>query len=248
MTGILEICCTSFESAKIAAEGGANRIELCDNLFEGGTTPSAGMILKIKDKVDIGLYVIIRPRGGDFVYSDDEFRIMQKDIQFCHDIGVDGIVSGVLTIDGDIDVEHTKQLVELSGNMDFTFHRAFDLVRNPEKALQDVISTGTSRILTSGLENNVVEGSEMLKDLVELAGNDIKIMAGGGLKSANIQEIIDTTGCNEFHTTAKVWVNSTFIHQSDVKMNGSADIPQDMIMVASLEEVKKLRNIIDGKI
>jgi len=248
MSGILEICCTSFESAEIAAQGGANRIELCDNLFEGGTTPSAGMIRRIKDKVDIGLYVIIRPRGGDFVYSDDEFMIMQEDIKLCRENGVNGIVSGVLLANGDIGVERTKRLVGLAGEMDFTFHRAFDLVRDPEKSLQDVISTGASRILTSGLQNNVVQGREMLKNLVELAGENIKIMAGGGLKSTNIQEIIDNTGCREFHTTAKVWVDSRFSYQSDVKMNGLADIPEDKLMRASIEEVIKLRSIIDDKI
>ena len=248
MPGILEICCTSFESAEIAAEGGADRIELCDNLFEGGTTPSAGMIRQIKDKVDIGVYVIIRPRGGDFVYSADEYMIMQDDIKLCREIGVDGIVSGVLLANGDIDVERTKRLVGLAGEMDFTFHRAFDLVRDPEKSLQDVISTGASRILTSGLQNNVVQGREMLKNLVELAGENIKIMAGGGLKSSNIEDIIDNTGCREFHTTAKVWVDSRFSYQSDVKMNGLADIPEDKLMRASIEEVIKLRSIIDDKI
>ena len=247
MPGILEICCTSIESAEIAAKGGAERIELCDNLFEGGTTPSAGMIRQIKDKVDIDLYIIIRPRGGDFVYSADEFLIMQEDIKYCRRIGVDGIVSGVLKADGSIDIERTKQLVERSGDMDFTFHRAFDLVRDPKQALQDVISTGASRILTSGLQNNVVEGSKMLKQLVQWAGDDVKIMAGGGLKSSNIEEVIDTAGCNEFHTTAKVWANSTFNYPTDVKMHGTTDIPEDKIMVASLEEVKKLRSIIDDK-
>ena len=244
MSGILEICCTSFESAKIAAKGKADRIELCANLFEGGTTPSAGMIKLIKDKVDIGLYVIIRPRGGDFVYSADEFIIMQEDIKLCKEIGVDGIVSGVLTADGDIDVPRTKQLVELSGEMDFTFHRAFDHVRNPAQALQDVITTGAARILTSGLHNNVVEGHDMLKYLVGQSKDDIKIIAGGGLKSANIKDII-STGCQEYHTTAKTWVESNSNLQTAVKMNGSLDIPEDKRMIVSLAEVQKLRSIID---
>ena len=244
MPGILEICCTSFESANTAAAGGANRIELCDNLFEGGTTPSAGMIQLIKDKVDISLYVIIRPRGGDFVYSTAEFTIMQEDIKLCQEIGVDGIVSGVLTAAGDIDIERSKQLVVLAGAMDFTFHRAFDLVGDPVQSLQDVISTGAARILTSGLQNNVVEGRKMLKNLVDLAGSEIKIMAGGGLKSANINEIM-STGCREYHTTAKTWISSKSSCQSAVKMNGSADIPEDKRMVVSLEEVQKLRSIID---
>ena len=245
MPGVLEICCTSQESAEIAAAGGADRIELCDNLFEGGTTPSAGMIQAINDKVDISLYVIIRPRGGDFVYSADEFMIMQEDINHCQKIGIDGIVSGLLLANGDVDVERTNQLVELSGKMDFTFHRAFDLVRDPEQALQDVICTGAARILTSGLQNNVVEGREMLKNLVELAEGNIRIMAGGGLKSANIGEII-SSGCREYHTTAKTWVNSTSNYQTGVKMNGLADIPEDKRMVVSLQEVQKLRSIIDG--
>jgi len=246
MAGILEICCTSLESAEIAVAGGANRIELCANLYEGGTTPSAAMIKLIKQKVDIGLYVIIRPRGGDFVYSDDEFMIMQEDISYCQEAGVDGIVCGILTADGDIDVGRTRQLVELCGEKDFTFHRAFDLVNNPAVALHEVISTGAKRILTSGLRNNVVEGNSMLQKLVELAGNDIIIMAGGGVNLDNIEELIATTGCLEFHTTAKTWINSNANHQSEVRMNGIPEIPEDKRMVTSIDIVRRMRNILDN--
>jgi copper homeostasis protein len=191
------------------------------------------------------LYVIIRPRGGDFVYSAEEFAVMQDDIKYCQDQGVNGIVSGVLTTEGDIDVERTKLLVGFTGVMDFTFHRAFDLARDPARALQDVISTGASRILTSGLQNSVIEGSQMLAKLIELAREDIKIMAGGGLKSSNIEEIITTTGCKEFHTTAKTYLQSLVNYQTGVLMNSSADIPEDKRMLASIDEVRRLRKILN---
>ncbi len=244
---VLEICCTSIESAKIAAEGGAQRIELCDNLFEGGTTPSFGMIHQLKEKVDIDLYVLIRPRGGDFIYTADEFNIMQQDIKICAERGVDGIVSGLLTADGSVDVSRTRKLVELAGTMDFTFHRAFDLVREPEQALPDVITTGARRILTSGLQNNVLDGAIMLQNLVSLAGNNIVIMAGGGLTSGNMTAVIASTDCREFHTTAKTWVATDSTHKSLVKMNGIPGIPEDKKLIASLQEVQELRRILDEK-
>ena len=214
-------------------------------IFEGGTTPSPGMIRIVKEKLTIGLYILIRPRGGDFIYSEEEFEIMLADIDYCKEIGVDGIVSGVLTKEGAVDVIRTKLLVEHSQGMDFTFHRAFDTVDDAEQALIDVISTGASRILTSGLENNVVEGGSMLKKLVEISNDEIIIMAGGGLKSSNMDDIIKRTGCNEYHSTAKTWVNSTSNNHSHVRMNGLLEIPEDKRMIASLDEVQRLKEILD---
>lgn len=245
MPGILEICCTSFQSARIAQHEGANRIELCDNIFEGGTTPSRGMIRQVCYKLDIDCYVLIRPRGGDFNYSIDEFEIMKADIQSCKEVGVEGIVSGVLTSQGNIDIERTKELVDLSGEMDFTFHRGFDMVSDPEKSLKDVIRTGAKRILTSGLQNNLVEGVPLIKDLLKWAKNDIKIMVGGGLKSNNINEIIEKTGCQEYHTTAKTWVDNNIEYETMLRLNGSSDIPENMQMLASPNEIQQLRDIID---
>jgi copper homeostasis protein len=245
MPGILEICCTSFQSALIAQQEGANRIELCDNIFEGGTTPSLGMISQVCNKLDIDCYVLIRPRGGDFNYSDDEFEIMKSDIQSCKEAGVEGIVSGVLTPQGNIDIERTKELVALSGEIDFTFHRAFDLVSDPEKSLKEVISTGAKRILTSGLQNNLVEGIPLIQNLLIWAKNDIKIMVGGGLNSNNITEIIEQTGCQEYHTTAKTWVDNNIEYDSMLKLNGSSDIPENKQMLASPIEIRLLRDIID---
>ncbi|MEN8250156.1 MAG: copper homeostasis protein CutC [Bacteroidota bacterium] len=245
MKGTLEICCTSYESASIADSAGADRIELCDNIFEGGTTPGPGLISRVCDNLNIDCYVLIRPRGGDFVYSDDEFEIMKADIRYCKEQGAEGIVSGVLTETGEVDVERTKQLVALVGDMDFTFHRAFDLTVDPQKALHDVIKTGASRILTSGLQNNVVEGKVMLRDLANWAGSDIKIMAGGGLKSSNFREVMDFTGCKEFHTTAKTWKFNQPKKGNDVPMNGAKDIPEDKVMVVSAEEINKIKEILE---
>jgi len=245
MPGILEICCTSYESALIAQQEGANRIELCDNIFEGGTTPSAGMIKQVCDNLNIDCYILIRPRGNDFYYSKDEFEIMKSDIEYCKEAGVKGIVSGVLSENGNIDIERTRELVEISGTMDFTFHRAFDLVENPEISLQDIIKTGAKRILTSGLQNNVVDGLATIQKLLSWAKNDIKIMVGGGLNSNNIDDLIERTGCQEYHTTAKNWVKSDADFKSNVKLNGSTDIPEDKRMVASADEVRLLREILD---
>lgn len=246
MGRILEICCTSFESARNADQSGADRLELCDNIFEGGTTPSLGLIKKVKKQLKIKLYALIRPRGGDFCYSADEFEIIKYDIDSCRQEGVDGIVSGVLNIDGTIDVVRTKELVIRSQDMDFTFHRAFDLVKDYRKGLEDVIATGASRILTSGLKENVVDGAATLKDLLERSNGRIIVMAGGGLNSKNIQKIIDETGCNEFHTTAKKWINSSSQVKPNINLNASKDIPETMKMVASTDEIDKLKIFINA--
>lgn len=244
MPGILEICCTSYDSAIIAQQAGANRIELCDNIFEGGTTPSIGIIRQVCSYLGIPCYILFRPRGGNFIYSDKEFEVMKEDIRYCREAGVQGIVSGILSDHCGIDVDRTTELVNLAGDMDFTFHRAFDLVVDPMKSLQEVISTGASRILTSGLKNTVGEGMSMIKQLIKWSNSEINIMAGGGLSSVNISELINETGCMEFHTTAKSW-KSTAVNCNSVSMNSLKDIPEDKIMVTSAEEINKLREIID---
>lgn len=245
MTQFLEICCTSFQSALVAQQNGANRIELCDNIFEGGTTPSAGMIQQVCTDLSIDCYVLIRPRGGDFTYTDVEFEIMKADIRFCKEAGVKGIVSGALKPDSSIDVKRTKELVDVAGEMDFTFHRAFDVGEDPEKSLKDVIRTGAKRILTSGLQNSVLDGLPLIQNLLKWAKNDIKIMAGGGLNSSNISEIIELTGCQEYHTTAKVWTDDASTYNTLVRLNSSPDIPENKQMLASADEIRLLKDIID---
>lgn len=244
MRRILEICCTNFESAKIAELGGADRIELCANIFEGGTTPSDGMIKAVVDALSIDVYVLIRPRGGDFVYSDQEFDIMLHDIRRSVDLGAKGIVSGVLNPDYTIDIERTNLLIKAADAAEFTFHRAFDLVEDQFLALEQLKSIGAHRVLTSGGKANVEEGADRLAELVLRSEGAIKILAGGGLKSTNVVSVLGA-GCSEFHTTAKQWVDSPTVMLPKIPMNGSKDIPENELMMASLEEIKGIRAAID---
>ncbi|MCT4628979.1 copper homeostasis protein CutC [Winogradskyella sp.] len=194
---LLEICANSYQSAKNAQVAGAHRIELCQELSVGGITPSYGLLKKVVENLQIPVFVLIRPRAGNFVYSVDEFEIMKANIQICKDLGCKGIVSGVLNNDNTIDVERTKALIELSKPLSFTFHRAFDEVKNPKKTLEQLIDLGVDRVLTSGQKSTAENGLELLKELNEIANNKIVILAGGGInvdnafkfKDAEIQEI-----------------------------------------------------------
>lgn len=235
----LEVISFSIESCKTAVEAGAQRIELCDNPIEGGTTPSAGMIKVARALAPIQLFPIIRPRGGDFLYSDDEFKMMQEDIRLCKELGCDGVVIGLLTKDGKVDIERTAKLVELAYPLGVTFHRAFDRVQNHRSALEEVINCGCERILTSGLYPTVSEGKDVLKELVELAKGRITIMPGSGLRASNLKEIAQYTGAKEFHSSARMDKNSLMSYQN----------PQmkETLKYAVLdgEEVRKMRTILD---
>lgn len=235
----LEVISFSIESCKTAVEAGAQRIELCDNPMEGGTTPSAGMIKVARALAPIQLFPIIRPRGGDFLYSDDEFKMMQEDIRLCKELGCDGVVIGLLTKDGKVDIERTAKLVELAYPLGVTFHRAFDRVQNHRSALEEVINCGCERILTSGLYPTVSEGKDVLKELVELAKGRITIMPGSGLRASNLKEIAQYTGAKEFHSSARMDKNSLMSYQN----------PQmkETLKYAVLdgEEVRKMRTILD---
>lgn len=204
MKYILEVIAFSIESCSTIERAGAHRIELCDNPGEGGTTPSYGFIKAAREKVSIDLFPIIRPRGGDFLYNDDEFRIIQKDIQVCKELHCSGVVIGLLKKDGTVDTARTQQLVELAYPMEVTFHRAFDRVRDAQQALEDVIQTGCNRILTSGLHPTVSDGKTVLQQLVQQARGRIAIMPGSGLRASNIAQIAQHTGATEFHTSARV--------------------------------------------
>jgi len=205
---LLEVIAFSVESCATIEKAGAHRIELCDNPGEGGTTPSYGFIKKAREKVSIDLFPIIRPRGGDFLYSADEFDMMLKDVQLCKELHCDGVVIGLLDKDGRVDKGRTQKLVEAAYPLEVTFHRAFDRVRDAQEALEDVIAAGCTRILTSGLHPTVSEGKEVLQQLVQQAHGRIIIMPGSGLRAANIGDIAATTGATEFHTSARKAVDS----------------------------------------
>jgi len=197
----LEICANSYQSAKNAQEAGAHRIELCQELSVGGITPSYGLLKKVSEELSIENCVLIRPRSGNFVYSDSEFELIKYNINICKDLKCHGIVSGILNPDNSIDIKRTKKLIELSKSLSFTFHRAFDCVPNPFKALEQLIDLGVDRILTSGQEVSAEKGLELLKKLKEKANGRIGILPGSGINPDNAKYFKDA-GFNELHTSA----------------------------------------------
>jgi copper homeostasis protein len=200
---IVEICADSVESATVAQAAGAGRIELCSALAEGGVTPSAGLIETVRRNTDISMHVLIRPRSGDFLYNDTEFSVMRRDIDTAGEAGADGIVTGILRSDGTIDVERTALLAEYAAPMSLTFHRAFDLCRDPGKGLEDVLATGASRLLTSGQARSAIEGASVIKSLVTGAAGRIIIMPGGGIDEYNIALLATGTGASEYHLSGR---------------------------------------------
>ena len=204
----LEVIGFDIESCLLAQSAGAHRIELCDNPGDGGTTPSYGFIKAAREKLQIDLYPIIRPRGGDFLYSDEEFEIMKTDVQMCKELGCNGVVIGMLHADGKVDTERCRALVDIASPLGVTFHRAFDRTYDPIKALEDIISIGCERILSSGLRPTALEGADLIKDLIRQAGGRTIIMPGSGLRANNIIEIAERTGAVEFHTSARTDAHS----------------------------------------
>ncbi len=203
MKHILEVIAFSIESCSLAQASGAQRIELCDNAGEGGTTPSFGFLQEARKKVSIELYPIIRPRGGDFLYSPEEFEIMKQDIRLCKKLGCDGIVAGMLTAEGMVDKAKTTQLADLAYPMGLTFHRAFDRTADPFLAMEDIIESGCERILTSGQMPDALAGAGLIAELIRLSAERIIIMPGSGIRSSNITEIAQRTGAVEFHSSAR---------------------------------------------
>ncbi len=230
----LEVIGFTIESCLIAQAAGAHRIELCDNPSEGGTTPSYGFIKAAREKLTIELYPIIRPRGGDFLYSEAEFEIMKADVQLCKDLDCNGVVIGILLPNGTVDKERCKQLVDIAYPMGVSFHRAFDRTADPFKALEDIISIGCERILTSGQKPSVNEGMQLLVDLVQQANKRIIIMPGSGVRAENIVALANQTNALEFHTSARININSKmeFINNS---MN-----EQLITVAADSNEIKRI--------
>jgi copper homeostasis protein len=242
----LEICVDSVESAVAAETGGAQRIELCSALSEGGLTPSIGMIKEVRSRVGLGVYVMIRPRGGDFFYSGQELAVMRDDIVAARAAGADGVVLGLLTADGEIDVRHTTELVALARPMQVTFHRAIDMTRDMGQALEDVIRTGADRILTSGGEANAMLGSARAATLIQAAKDRIRVMICGNVRSENLQQIAETTGAHEFHAALRTPAPSPLTFRNRNLSMGEPGADEYMRYAVLPENVAKLRKAIES--
>ncbi len=245
----LEICANSVASCVEAQKGGAYRVELCAAIPEGGTTPSYGEMSIARELLNIKLNVIIRPRGGDFLYSEIEHKAMLKDIEAARSIGVDGIVIGCLTAEGDVDMDRNRELIEAAGEMSVTFHRAFDKCRNPKEALEHIIELGCDRILTSGQKPKAEQGVPLLKELVEQAGDRIIIMPGSGVNEDNISFIASQTGAREFHLSARVPVKSGMKYRNEEVSMGGTNITIDEFVkdVTSAKRVMETLNQLGSK-
>lgn len=238
MNYIIEIATQDFLTTKAAVDGGANRIELCAALSEGGITPSYGMIKKCREAFAVPLFPIIRPRSGDFLYSEEEFDAMMNDVKLCKDLGCDGIVIGLLNKDGSLDVKRTAKLIHLAYPLDLTFHRAFDRCADPFKTMEELIELGCGRILTSGHQVTAPGGVDLLAQLIKAADNRIVIMPGSGVRKENIKALAEQTGAVEFHASLRRArkTGMAFIHPA---FAGSEESYANPLVEA--EEVRALR-------
>lgn len=235
----LEICANSVSSAIAAQAGGADRIEFCQNLEAGGTTPSHGQIETLKRHVRIPAHVLIRPRAGDFLYNEWEYEEMKSDILFCRDAGCEGVVIGLLHADGRIDTQRTAALVQLAKPMHVTFHRAFDVCAEPFQALEEIIGCGCGRLLTSGMQNSAEHGRQLIGELVERAAGRIEIMPGAGITAANIALLARETGARAFHTSAKTTEKSRMAYT-----NEAVEGMGGLTWVTSTQKVREIADLL----
>lgn len=239
----IEICTNSVASCVEAEKGGAKRVELCAGIPEGGTTPSKGTIVVTRELIEIPIHVIIRPRGGDFLYSPEEIRVMEHDIEVAKECGANGVVIGCLTPDGEIDQRVTERLMKRADGLSVTFHRAFDMCVDPMKALEELIDLGCNRILTSGQMPTAEAGIPLLKELVAKAGNRIIILPGCGINENNILKIAQETGANEFHLSARENIASGMTYRNPkVSMGGTVQVDEYAEPRTSAERVRQTLN------
>jgi copper homeostasis protein len=244
---VLEICVDSLESAKAAQEGGAQRVELCSALAEGGLTPSLGMIGAVRESLTIPVFAIVRPRGGQFSYSSQEFAVMKRDIAAAKSNGVDGVVIGVLRNDGTVDTERTRELVELARPMSVTFHRAFDWTPEMEEALEQIIEAGADRILTSGGVANALDASNQISRLVTRAAGRIGIMVCGKVRPENIAEVARKTSATQFHASLRKPQKSQINYQASLVSLGEHDADDLVIYAVAAEDVRAMRNALNAR-
>ncbi|MBB3838780.1 copper homeostasis protein [Runella defluvii] len=239
----VEVCAFSIESCLNAQQAGATRIELCGGLYEGGTTPSYGLIKRAREVTTLQLYVMIRPRGGDFCYDDEEFLVMKQDIELAKELGADGVVFGLLLPTGEVDEVRTAELVALAKPLQVTFHRAFDVAQEPFEALEAVIRTGAVRILTSGQENSALDGAELLTQLAKKAAGRIDLMAGSGVNVMNAVRLAQT-GVQALHLTGKAARKGQMIYQKEGVSMASV-LPTDEYEII-YSDALKIRSVVEA--
>jgi copper homeostasis protein len=242
---LLEICCGSIDDAIEAEKGGADRVELCSALFLGGLTPSVGTIQEAKRRLKIPVMVMVRPRGGGFAYTEAEMASMERDAEAAVEKGADGIVFGILQSDGRIDIPRCRRIRLLVGKRQAVFHRAFDVTPDPFEALEQLVDLGVTRVLTSGQKGSVPEGVELIKKLVERAGNRIEILPGGGIQAWNVKDLIERTGCRQVHLTAwgRVADISTHVRPA-ITFGGALHPPEDCYQMTDAKLVHQLSKML----
>jgi copper homeostasis protein len=242
---VLEICVDSLESARAAQSGGAQRIELCSSLLEGGITPSPGLIGAVRESLSIPVVAIVRPRGGDFYYSVDEFAVIKRDVAAIRNLGANGVALGVLLQDGRVDIERTRELVELARPMEVTFHRAIDWAPRMEEALEQVIETGADRILTSGGAQTAMEGIDRIAQIVARADGRIGVMVCGTVRKENIGEIARRTNAVEFHASLRKATRSAVTYSNPVLSLSEPGVDEFALYAVSAEDVRALRDALE---
>ena len=243
---ILECCVDSVESAINAASGGASRIELCSNLIIGGTTPDSALVVEIRKHTDIRIHALIRPRFGDFCYSKYEMEIMKSQIKALKEAGVEGVVIGVLDEDGNLNLEAMKELIEAADGLSITLHRAFDMCRDPFKAMEEAIALGVNTILTSGQKQSAWEGRELLADLIQKADGRIDIMAGAGIGAAVIEKLIPETKGTTYHMSGKITLDSKMKYRKEDVSMGLPSLSEYEIWQTSEDAVRAAVEVLEG--
>ena len=241
---ILECCVDSVESAIEAQKGGADRVELCSALVIGGLSPSVALFQKVKEAIDIKVHVLLRPRFGDFCYTDYEHDILKEEVKMFRELGADGVVIGTLKPDGTLNLEQMKELITEAGEMSITLHRAFDMCENPLKTLEDAKALGIHTILTSGQKNSCIYGSDLLAELVEKSNNEIDILIGGGVDASIIKELYDKTGATSYHMSGKVVVDSEMEYRKEDVNMGVAAMSEYDIWRTSSTRVAEARRVL----
>lgn len=241
----LEICCDNYQSAIAAEKGGADRIELCASIGEGGLTPSIGMIEQIAQNTTLGIHVLIRPRSGDFLYNDGEIEIIKKDIQACKQHRVNGIVVGFINPDGSIDTQLLKEIIDLARPLKVCFHRAFDLCSDPLKSLEELIDLGVDYLLTSGQEAKAIDGIGLISQLVQKANNRIKIMPGSGVRTHLLEDLCRKTKAPAYHMSARILMDSNMkFRKLNVAMGNDSQNKEFQTYTHDINSIKKAQTIL----